>query len=406
MQRDGLIQFDAAVNPGNSGGPLLNGRGEVIGIVTALANPTEDRSFIGIGFAVPIATAVAGGGGGEPPEVQQIRRTSADGSIATTASGSRPASTAHPPPAHLNPMEQVLYEVKRTIVGQDVLLERLVVALLARGHILVEGVPGLAKTLAVKSLAAAIGGAVPPRPVHARPRARRPRRHAHLPPAVRRVPGLARPGVHQPAARRRDQPGPGQGAERAARGDAGAAGHHRPRDAPRAPAVPGDGDAEPDRVRGHLPAAGGAGRPVHDEGARRLPVADRGVRRRRAGARPAAAAAAGDRHRGAHPDAAPGRRGVRRPVADRVRRAPRPRHPRAGRRRPRRPRPLRRLRGQPARLDQPRARRTGAGLRPRARLRAARGRRRPRPRRAPPPAGAVLRGAVRRDLRRPAARAG
>ncbi|MCP2328888.1 MoxR-like ATPase [Hamadaea flava] len=55
-------------------------------------------------------------------------------------------------------VEQVFYEVKKTIVGQDVLLERLVVALLARGHILVEGVPGLAKTLAVKSLAEAIGG--------------------------------------------------------------------------------------------------------------------------------------------------------------------------------------------------------------------------------------------------------
>ncbi|WP_117212624.1 AAA family ATPase [Allorhizocola rhizosphaerae] len=57
-----------------------------------------------------------------------------------------------------NPVEQVLYEVKKTIVGQDALLERLMVALLARGHILVEGVPGLAKTLAVKSLAQAIGG--------------------------------------------------------------------------------------------------------------------------------------------------------------------------------------------------------------------------------------------------------
>jgi MoxR-like ATPase len=57
-----------------------------------------------------------------------------------------------------NPMEQVLYEVKKTIVGQDALLERLLVALLAHGHILVEGVPGLAKTLAVKSLAAAVGG--------------------------------------------------------------------------------------------------------------------------------------------------------------------------------------------------------------------------------------------------------
>ena len=56
------------------------------------------------------------------------------------------------------PMEKVLYEVKKVIVGQDHLLERMVVALLARGHILVEGVPGLAKTMAIKTLAEAIGG--------------------------------------------------------------------------------------------------------------------------------------------------------------------------------------------------------------------------------------------------------
>ncbi len=56
------------------------------------------------------------------------------------------------------PMEKVLYEVKKVIVGQDHLLERMVVALLARGHILVEGVPGLAKTMAIKTLADAIGG--------------------------------------------------------------------------------------------------------------------------------------------------------------------------------------------------------------------------------------------------------
>ena len=56
------------------------------------------------------------------------------------------------------PMESVLYEVKKIIVGQDHLLERLIVALLARGHILVEGVPGLAKTMAIKTLAGAIGG--------------------------------------------------------------------------------------------------------------------------------------------------------------------------------------------------------------------------------------------------------
>jgi len=52
-----LIQFDAAVNPGNSGGPLVTLEGEVIGIVTGLLNPTEQRVFIGIGFAVPIENA-------------------------------------------------------------------------------------------------------------------------------------------------------------------------------------------------------------------------------------------------------------------------------------------------------------------------------------------------------------
>jgi len=60
--------------------------------------------------------------------------------------------------ARIAPLERVLYEVKKVIVGQDHLLERLVVALLARGHLLVEGVPGLAKTMAIKTLAASIGG--------------------------------------------------------------------------------------------------------------------------------------------------------------------------------------------------------------------------------------------------------
>ena len=54
-----LIQFDAAVNPGNSGGPLVTADGEVVGIVTAILNPTDQRVFIGIGFAVPIENAAA-----------------------------------------------------------------------------------------------------------------------------------------------------------------------------------------------------------------------------------------------------------------------------------------------------------------------------------------------------------
>ena len=54
-----LIQFDAAANPGSSGGPLVTADGEVVGIVTAILNPTEQHVFIGIGFAVPIENAAA-----------------------------------------------------------------------------------------------------------------------------------------------------------------------------------------------------------------------------------------------------------------------------------------------------------------------------------------------------------
>jgi len=66
IRLSGLIQFDAAANPGNSGGPLLDRYGRVIGIVTGLVSPVESGYFVGIGFAVPINFAVTGGGGSPP----------------------------------------------------------------------------------------------------------------------------------------------------------------------------------------------------------------------------------------------------------------------------------------------------------------------------------------------------
>lgn len=64
QQIEGLIQIDTAVNPGNSGGPLLNRYGQVVGIVVGILNPTDEEFFVGIGFAVPITTA--GGAAGAP----------------------------------------------------------------------------------------------------------------------------------------------------------------------------------------------------------------------------------------------------------------------------------------------------------------------------------------------------
>ena len=78
--------------------------------------------------------------------------------MATTMLNTRPAQSSDYATRSPSVAEHLLFEVKRFIVGQDIVLERLLVALLARGHVLLEGVPGLAKTATIKSLAQLVGG--------------------------------------------------------------------------------------------------------------------------------------------------------------------------------------------------------------------------------------------------------
>ena len=135
-------------------------------------------------------------------------------------------------------LEAALFEVKRVIVGQDAMLERVFVALLAGGHLLLEGVPGLAKTLTIKTVAEVLGGTfkriqftpdlVPADLVGTR----------IYRPDTRRVRHRARAGVLQLPPRRRDQPRAREGAVGAARGHAGAPGHDRPADLRGPGAVP------------------------------------------------------------------------------------------------------------------------------------------------------------------------
>ena len=182
-------------------------------------------------------------------------------------------------PAATLPVQPILKEVARRIVGQDAMVERLLVGLLTGGHILLEGVPGLAKTLAVRTLVGDHPRVVLPDSVHPGPAARRPHRHHGLRPEDPGVPRQEGPALRPDHSGGRDQPRAGEGAGGPARGHAGASGHDRRHLVPPRGAVPGPRDPESDRERGHLSAARGAARPLHAQGPGRLSRA--GTRRRK-----------------------------------------------------------------------------------------------------------------------------
>ena len=202
------------------------------------------------------------------------------------------------------------------------MLERLLVALLAGGHVLLEGVPGLAKTLTVKTLAAGRRRHVPPHPVHARPRARptsSARASGAPTPAVRH---RARPGVRQLPARRRDQPRAREGAVGAARGHAGAPGddRRRRRSRCRAPFLV-LATQNPIESEGTYPLPEAQVDRFLMKIARRLPDAGRGGRRRRPLARRGRAEV---RERLALDDLERFARGARRPCSSTARSSPTP----------------------------------------------------------------------------------
>jgi len=195
-------------------------------------------------------------------------------------------------------LEEALYEIKRVIVGQDAMLERLLVSLLVGGHVLLEGVPGLAKTLTVKTLSAVLGGSygriqftpdlVPADLVGTR--VYRPDSggfdtelgpvHCNflLADEINRAPAKVQSALLEVMQEQQVTIG----------------GTTFPVPLP----FIGDGDPEPDRVRGHVPAARGSARPLPDEGPRRLSEHRRGSGRgrtkpRRAGRRTRAPVARG-----------------------------------------------------------------------------------------------------------------
>ena len=177
--------------------------------------------------------------------------------------------------------ETVGANIERVIVGKNDVVQTLVIALLCEGHVLLEDVPGVGKTMLARSLGPQPGRRVPSPAMYARPAAQRHHRRQRLQPGDAPVPVHARPGLHPHPARRRDQPRHAARPGRPARMHGRAPGHRRRRHPHAAAAVPRPRHAEPHRVRRHLSPARSAARP--------LPVQDQPRLSQRGAGRPHAA---------------------------------------------------------------------------------------------------------------------
>ena len=186
------------------------------------------------------------------------------------------AAPARLDPRHIAEAQRIVGAVgdafSAKVVGQHHLRESLLIGLLAGGHILIESVPGLAKTTAARVIAESIHGGF--QRIQCTPDL--------LPSdiigtqiyesATNSFVTATRPGAHQHRAARRDQPLQRQDAERDARGDGGTSDHHRGPRVPDPRAVSGDRHPEPGRPGRHLSALGGADRPIHAQGRRVVSV--------------------------------------------------------------------------------------------------------------------------------------